>query len=70
MHLGKIIWEAIPLAVLWTLWTARNGKAFDSKEPAWDEIVECIKINVTIWVKFSTNPKDYEIHDFCFAGRD
>ncbi|KAL7207929.1 hypothetical protein ACSBR1_029809 [Camellia fascicularis] len=35
---GKLIWEAIPLATLWTLWLARNEKIFNNKDPNWEEL--------------------------------
>ncbi|XP_028077486.1 uncharacterized protein LOC114279450 [Camellia sinensis] len=54
-HLGRVIWEALPLAILWTIWIARNDKVFNSKEPNWVDLVENIKINVAFWVKQSFN---------------
>ncbi|KAL7175626.1 hypothetical protein ACSBR2_029259 [Camellia fascicularis] len=35
---GKLIWEAIPLATLLTLWLARNEKIFNNKDPNWEEL--------------------------------
>ncbi|KAL7212077.1 hypothetical protein ACSBR2_014861 [Camellia fascicularis] len=63
-HLGKIIWEAIPLAVLWSLWLARNQKVFNHKDPIWKELVELVKIRVAIWSKQSVKSSYYSINDF------
>ncbi|KAL7183907.1 hypothetical protein ACSBR2_026141 [Camellia fascicularis] len=47
-NLGKTIWEALPLDVLWSLWRVRNEKVFNQKEPNWKELVELIKIRVSV----------------------
>ncbi|XP_028108106.1 uncharacterized protein LOC114306978 [Camellia sinensis] len=69
-NLGKLIWEVIPLAVVWSLWIARNNMVFNSKVPVWGNIVDSIKIKVATWVKFSSHLPNYTIHDFmhCLDG--
>ncbi|CAL5363307.1 unnamed protein product [Camellia sinensis] len=69
-NLGKLIWEVIPLAVVWSLWIARNNMVFNSIVPVWGNIVDSIKIKVATWVKFSSHLPNYTIHDFmyCLAG--
>ncbi|CAL5388149.1 unnamed protein product [Camellia sinensis] len=66
-HLGRVIWEALPLAILWTIWIARNDKVFNSKEPNWVDLVETIKIKVAFWVKQSFSLPEFSIHDFLFC---
>ncbi|CAL5435347.1 unnamed protein product [Camellia sinensis] len=48
-NLGKLIWEVIPLAVVWSLWIARNNMVFNSIVPVWGNIVDSIKIKVATW---------------------
>ena len=52
------------MAVLRTIWIARNEKSFNSKAPNWTDLVDNIKIKVAVSVKHSFNPIDYSIHDF------
>ncbi|KAL7240263.1 hypothetical protein ACSBR2_006012 [Camellia fascicularis] len=66
-HLGRVIWEAFPLAILWTIWIARNEKVFNCKEPIWVDLLENIKINVEFWVKQLFNLPEFSIHDFLFC---
>ncbi|KAL7254832.1 hypothetical protein ACSBR1_009053 [Camellia fascicularis] len=60
----------MPLAILWTIWIARNEKVFDSKEPTWVDLVENIKIKIAFWVKQSINLLEFSIYDFlsCLHG--
>ncbi|GMP68486.1 hypothetical protein CsSME_00028098 [Camellia sinensis var. sinensis] len=69
-NLDKLIWEVIPLAVVWSLWVARNNMVFNSIVPVWGNIVDSIKIKVATWVKFSSHLPNYTIHDFmyCLVG--
>ena len=36
----KVIWAPIPLAVLWSIWNARNQKIFDNKSISWVETTD------------------------------
>lgn len=62
----KLIWEVIPLAILWTIWNARNALVFESTAPQWDNITDLIKVRVALWVKSKMGGNNFSIEDFLF----
>ncbi|GFZ10960.1 hypothetical protein Acr_22g0003580 [Actinidia rufa] len=42
----KVIWAPIPLAVLWSIWNARNQKIFDNKSVNWVETTDLIMARI------------------------
>ncbi|CAL5355070.1 unnamed protein product [Camellia sinensis] len=67
-HLAKIVWEVIPLTILWTLWLARNEKVFSQKEPNWADLTDLVKERTAIWVKYLVNLTEYSDNDFIFSS--
>ncbi|KAI8531268.1 hypothetical protein RHMOL_Rhmol11G0123200 [Rhododendron molle] len=64
------IWDAIPLAVMWTIWSnKRNPYVFENSNPDWVEILELIKIRAALWVKANGGAENYTVDDFVFRLR-
>ena len=62
----KVLWAPIPLAVVWTIWNARNKKVFENKPVDWAEVNELIVARVAFWVSTSQAGSDFSIDDIRF----
>ncbi|XP_028085054.1 uncharacterized protein LOC114286155 [Camellia sinensis] len=59
----KMIWRAIPLAVLWSIWKQRNDSIFDNAQVDLDGLCEFIKVRIALWVKFSCHSIKYSVNN-------
>ncbi|GFS37612.1 hypothetical protein Acr_00g0053050 [Actinidia rufa] len=62
----KVIWTPIPLAVMWSIWNARNQKIFDNKPVNWLEIVDLIIARIAFWVSSSKDGRDLSMDDIIY----
>lgn len=62
----KMIWDFIPMAVMWSIWNLRNSCRFDHGVPIWRDVKERIKLRVAFWIRTKESWKDYSIDDFLF----
>ncbi|KAL7195967.1 hypothetical protein ACSBR1_036071 [Camellia fascicularis] len=63
---GKLetkIWDVIPFAVLWSIWTMRNGCIFNGKQHILEEACDLIKLRVALWMKAIISELQYAVHD-------
>ncbi|KAF5175899.1 hypothetical protein FRX31_034516 [Thalictrum thalictroides] len=49
-EIGADIWSILPAAVLWTLWTTRNGIIFKEEQMVVDKVVKRIQFTVWSWL--------------------
>lgn len=62
----NIIWDWIPVALMRTIWNARNKLIFEESQPNWEDIIELMKVRVALWVKTKLGGGDYTVDDFVF----
>ena len=62
----KVIWTPIPLAVMWSIWNARNQKKIDNKPVNWLEIVDLIIARIAFWVSSSKDDRDLSMDDIIY----
>lgn len=60
---ANLIWQAIPLAVLWSLWKLRNEVVFQSKQAHLEEVCDLIKFRIAIWVKTHSSVGFYSMQE-------
>ncbi|KAL7167071.1 hypothetical protein ACSBR2_037692 [Camellia fascicularis] len=63
---GKLenkIWNAIPFAVVWSIWNMRNDCIFNGKHHLLEEVCELIKIKVALSIKANASELQYSVHD-------
>ena len=58
-----MLWASIPLAVVWTIWNARNKKVFENKPVDWVEVKDLIVARVAFWVSISKAGRDVSMDD-------
>ncbi|KAI8551202.1 hypothetical protein RHMOL_Rhmol06G0167400 [Rhododendron molle] len=63
-NLEEIFWNTTLYTVLWSIWKARNDLVFKNSIPNTDDVVNLIKLRVTIWVKGRYNLAAYFVEDF------
>lgn len=61
-----MIWEAIPMAVLWTIWNVRNKLVFENEAPDWVRTTDMIKSRVAFWVKSKEGGAEFSMDDFLY----
>ena len=54
------------MAVMWSIWNARNQKIFDNKPVIWLEIIDLIIARVAFWVSSSKDGRDLSMDDIIF----
>ncbi|OVA17114.1 Reverse transcriptase zinc-binding domain [Macleaya cordata] len=56
---GKHIWQFIPAAIIWSIWTERNARAFEGKAKPTNRMVIEIKYMICFWAKHSSTDFHY-----------
>ncbi|OVA05142.1 hypothetical protein BVC80_8895g8 [Macleaya cordata] len=46
---GRKLWQAIPYAVIWTLWKTRNEAVFQNEEVSFPKIILLLKGTLFYW---------------------
>ncbi|KAL7202413.1 hypothetical protein ACSBR1_033980 [Camellia fascicularis] len=64
MKKERLIWSAVPVVVMWSVWKLRNGVVFNASNPNWEELCELIKIRVALWLKPKFFDFHFTVHDF------
>ncbi|GAB2293350.1 hypothetical protein Dimus_027551 [Dionaea muscipula] len=49
--LRKLLWDCIPVVVIWSIWIVRNEVRFKRLSVDWDRVLELIKWRIGTWVK-------------------
>ncbi|XP_028085089.1 uncharacterized protein LOC114286192 [Camellia sinensis] len=57
------IWNVIPFAVFWSIWTLRNDCIFNGKQHCFMDICELIKTRIALWIRSNTSLSQYSVHD-------
>lgn len=57
------IWNVIPFAVLWSIWTLRNECIFKGKQFCLEEVCDLIKTRIALWIKYNSRLFHYSVHD-------
>ncbi|XP_028060624.1 uncharacterized protein LOC114264228 [Camellia sinensis] len=55
------MWKVIPLAVMWSLWKARNECLFSGKPVEWNELAELVNVRVALWSKLNIEGMHYSV---------
>lgn len=63
---AALIWDCIPLAILWSIWKMRNEFIFENRDIIWDEVVDLIKLRIALWARAKWEPSDYSLNDFIY----
>ena len=61
-----MLWDPIPLAVVWSVWNVRNQKVFENKAVVWPEVTELIIARIAFWVSSSKDGRDLTMDDIIF----
>ena len=64
--LKNLIWNAIPMTVLWTMCGVRNNSIFENVQPKWEETLDLIKYRVAFGVNMNGVPINYTVEDIVF----
>lgn len=62
----RMMWNAIPLVVMWSLWKHRNECLFREVVPSVDGITDLIKLKMAVWFKEVFKEHMFSIHNFIF----
>ena len=62
----RVLWEAIPMAILWTIWNLRNQCIFQGVQPDWEEAQDLIKYRIAFWVKIKSENCHDSMDDLVF----
>ncbi|CAL5410995.1 unnamed protein product [Camellia sinensis] len=68
-HFDRLIWRAIPLIVLWSLWKCRNECIFEEAQPNTSNLSETIKVRAALWLKASIKDLPFSVDDLTFNWR-
>ncbi|XP_028052094.1 uncharacterized protein LOC114256638 [Camellia sinensis] len=68
-HFDRLIWRAIPLIVLWSLWKCRNECIFEEAQPNISDLSETIKVRAALWLKASIKDLPFSVDDLTFNWR-
>lgn len=68
-HFERLIWRAIPLIVLWSLWKCRNECIFEEAQPNISYFSESIKIRAALWLKATIKDLPFSVDDLTFNWR-
>ncbi|CAL5404505.1 unnamed protein product [Camellia sinensis] len=68
-NFDRLIWRAIPLIALWSLWNLRNECVFAEAQPSLSGLSENIKIRAVLWLKASIKDLPYSVDDLTFNWR-
>lgn len=68
-HFDRLIWSAIPLIVLWSLWKCRNECIFEEAQPNFSDMSESIKIRAALWLKATIKDLPFSVDDLTFNWR-
>ena len=64
--LGKVIWNLIPLAVVWSIWLLRNDYKFNDGRPNWESLCERVKCRIAFWAKLKDCGNFASVDDILF----
>ncbi|XP_028077316.1 uncharacterized protein LOC114279296 [Camellia sinensis] len=65
-NFDRLIWRAIPLIVLWSIWKLRNECVFSNAQPTSSGLLELIKFRSVVWLKASIKDFPYSVDDLVF----
>ncbi|XP_028099375.1 uncharacterized protein LOC114298914 [Camellia sinensis] len=68
-NIDRLIWRAIPLIVLWSLWKLRNKCVFVEAQPNFSGLSENIQNRAALWLKASIKDLPYSVDDLTFNWR-
>ena len=54
------------MAILWSVWTLRNGSKFNGTKINWEETFDMVKIRVALWAKVNSNFGMFSVNDFLY----
>lgn len=62
----KCMWEALPSAVMWFVWKARNEIKFAGSVANWCEVCDSIKLHIALLVKYHIKGVDFSVNDLLY----
>ena len=68
-NIDRLIWRAIPLIVLWSLWKLRNECVFAEAQTSLSGLSDNFKFRVALWLKASIKDLPYSVDDLTFNWR-
>ncbi|XP_028125672.1 uncharacterized protein LOC114322530 [Camellia sinensis] len=60
------LWKVVPVAVLWSIWKARNDCLFHQKSVEGFDLAELVKVRIAFWCKHSCGGLQYSVEDIVF----
>ncbi|CAL5381243.1 unnamed protein product [Camellia sinensis] len=65
----RIIWRALPLVILWSLWKHRNDCVFSKAQPNFPGLLDLIKFRSALWLKASVKDFPFSVDDIVFKWK-
>ncbi|OVA06343.1 hypothetical protein BVC80_8883g7 [Macleaya cordata] len=47
---GKLLWQVLPAAIMWTVWKSRNEVVFNDANLNVEDIIVKVKLQMHFWV--------------------
>ena len=64
--LGAVIWNLMPLAILWSVWLQRNECKFNEAVVDWEWVSDRVKCRIASWTKSTNCSSSVSVDDMLF----
>ncbi|XP_028104944.1 uncharacterized protein LOC114303962 [Camellia sinensis] len=62
------LWKVVPVAVVWSIWKARNDCLFHQKSVEGFDLAELVKVRIAFWCKHSRGVYGFNVHGLIVNG--
>ncbi|CAL5421767.1 unnamed protein product [Camellia sinensis] len=63
---ARLMWKALPMVVMWSLWNHRNECLFRDVAPSGEGVSDMVKVRMAFWFKEVYKDCRFSVHDFIF----
>lgn len=60
------IWRVLPTTIMWSVWRYSNDCVFNLVQPNLQDLCECIKVRVAIWMRSHYSGASFSVNDVVF----